>query len=117
MRASRPAILLSALPSLLMLGLFYSLALHMHRSLGGWPAGIGELGFSGSLVTHATIADNVFVFVFLGMFFLPVPILVCLLVERWRHLVFYFAVYAGLFLTCWALMQLAPAQFLYWWRD
>jgi hypothetical protein len=51
------------------------------------------------------------------MFFLPVPILVCLLVERWRHLVFYFAVYAGLFLTCWALMQLAPTQFLYWWSD
>jgi hypothetical protein len=51
------------------------------------------------------------------MFFLPVPILVCLLVERWRRLVFYFAVYAGLFLTCWALMQLAPTQFLYWWRD
>ena len=117
MRASRTAILLSALPNLLMLSLFYSLGLHMHRSLGGWPAAIGELGFSPSLVTHAAIAVNVFIVVFLSMFVLPVPVLVCLLVERWRRLVFYFAMYAGLFLICWALMQLAPAQFLYWWRD
>jgi len=42
---------------------------------------------------------------------------VFLLIARWRHLVVYFALYAGLFSTCWALMQLLSAQFLYWWRD
>jgi hypothetical protein len=40
------------LPTLVMLGLFYSLAVHMHQSLDGWPRSIGEDGFPASLLTQ-----------------------------------------------------------------
>ncbi|MDA0668109.1 MAG: hypothetical protein O3A50_10075 [Planctomycetota bacterium] len=118
MKASRTGIVVSALPGLLALALFYSLAVHMHRSLGGWPAGIGEAGFPPALLTHATIATTYFwVSVVLSIFILPAAILVCLLVSRWRHLAPYFALYALVFVVSIALMQLAPEPFLYWWWD
>jgi hypothetical protein len=101
-----------------MLGLFYSLAFHMHRSLGGWPASIGERGFPSSLVAHANVTVYFFVaLICFGVFVWPLATAVCLLVPRWRRVVPYLAVYALLSLCCWGLMQLAPAQFLYWWRD
>ncbi len=101
-----------------MLGLFYSLALHMYRSLGGWPTSIGERGFPASLVAHANITMYFFIaLIWFGMFALPVAILVCLLRQPWRRFVPYFALYALAFLVCWGLMQLAPEPFLYWWRD
>jgi hypothetical protein len=118
MRASRTGIVASALPSIIMLGLFYTLALHMYRSLGGWPTSIGERGFPASLVAHANITVYFFIALILfGMFVLPVAILVCLLRQPWRRLVPYFALYALAFFVCWGLMQLAPEPFLYWWRD
>lgn len=118
MRASRIGVVVSALPNLVMLGLFYSLAFHMHRSLGGWPTSIGERGFPPLLVTHVNIAVDYFiVLLLLSLFVLPVAIVVCLLVERWKWVVRYLALHALLFAVCWALMQLAPEQFLYWWRD
>jgi NADH:ubiquinone oxidoreductase subunit 3 (subunit A) len=118
MRTSRTGIIVSASPGLLALGLFYSLAIHMHRSLGGWPSGIGEAGFPPALLAHATIATSYFwILLLLSIFTLPVAILVCLLVPRWRHLVPYFALYALVFIVSIVLMQLAPEQYLYWWRD
>ena len=48
---------------------------------------------------------------------LPVAILLCLFVPRWKRFVPYFALYRLLFVVCWGLMQLAPEPFLYWWRD
>src|ERR1041385_497916 len=53
LRPSAKGAVISASPSLLMLLLFYSLAFHMYESLGGWPAGIGEAGFSPGLKGHA----------------------------------------------------------------
>jgi hypothetical protein len=118
MKASRTGIVVSALPSLIMLGLFYSLAVHMHRSLGGWPSSIGEAGFSPSLLTHANITVLCFESLFLACFVLvPVVSIVCLLMQRWRPVVPYLALFAALFLICWGCMQFAPDQFLYWWRD
>jgi NADH:ubiquinone oxidoreductase subunit 3 (subunit A) len=118
MRTSRTGIAISALPGLLALGLFYSLAIHMHRALGGWPSGIGEAGFPPALATHANVATSYFWITLLVSFFtLPVAILFCLLVSRWRHLVRYFALYAFVFMVSILLMQLAPEPFLYWWRD
>ena len=118
MSTSRTVITIAALPGLVMLALFYSLALHMHQSLGGWPTSIGERGFPPALVVHSAITVNVFIALFLSLFVLPIPILVCLLVERWRRFAVYFAVYAGVFLLCFALTQFAaPSHFLYWWRD
>lgn len=118
MRKPHVGIVLSTLPSLLMLGLFYSLAIHMRQSLGGWPTSIGEDGFPPLLVTHAIITTTYFsILILLGIFVFPVAILVCSLVPSWRRVVRYFALYALLFLVCWGLMQFAPEQFLYWWRD
>ena len=39
-RQSRMAIAAAVLPPLLMLALFYSLAVHMYQALGAWPASI-----------------------------------------------------------------------------
>src|SRR5215472_8659696 len=118
MNASLRGIAISALPSALMLGLFYSLAIHMHHALGGWPASIGERGFPPTLVTHATLTvDFCIGFVLSTVFVMPIAILTCSLVQRWRHLAPYFAFHGLLSIACWGLMQLAPAQFLYWWWD
>ena len=48
--------MVSALPGLIMLGLFYSLALHMRFRLGDWPSSIGVRGFPPLLVTHGELA-------------------------------------------------------------
>ena len=118
MRASRTGIILSATPGVLAVALFYSLAIHMHRTLGGWPAGIGEAGFPPVLLIHATIATSYFWILLLVSFLtVPVGILVCLLVSRWRHLVPYLVVYALVFAGSIVLMQFAPEPYLYWWRD
>src|SRR4051794_41179443 len=110
MKVSRTAIAASALPGLLLLGLFYSLPLHMHRSLGGWPASIGERGFPPSLVAHVNVTVYYFeALILLGMFIWPLAFLVCLLIPRWRRVVPYLAFYALIFLVCWGIMQLAPA--------
>jgi hypothetical protein len=118
MRVSRPGIIVAGLPGLLMLALFYSLVLHMYHSLGGWPRGIGEYGFSPSLLAHANVTVYSFgVLILLGIFIWPLAILLCAVVPRWRRVIPYLALYAAVFLICWGLMQLAPEQFLYWWRD
>jgi multisubunit Na+/H+ antiporter MnhB subunit len=71
-------------PALVMLGLFYSLAAHMHQSLGAWPSSIGERGFPESLITHAYIATNYFaILLFVSIFAWPVVFLLCLLNRRW----------------------------------
>src|SRR5262249_35794568 len=118
MSPSRTGTTVAALPGVVMVALFYSLAIHMHRSLGGWPTSIGEHGFPSGLVTHSAVTADVFTVLVLSLFILPIPILTCLLVERWRRFTVYFTVYAGVVLLGFALTQFAaPAQFLYWWRD
>jgi hypothetical protein len=108
----------AALPGLTGLLLFYSLAIHMHLSLGGWPTSIGEYGFPRALIVHSAVTIDLFGALFLSLFLFPIPILVCLLVERWRQFAVYFAVCATACLLCLALAQFAaPAQFLYWWND
>ena len=101
-----------------MLGLFYSLAFHMYQSLGKWPTSIGERGFPPLLLTHARIA-NIYLVVFLlvSVLVLPLAILVCSVVPRWRQWVPYLGVYVLSVFVCWALTQLAPEPFLWWWRD
>ncbi|PYX49616.1 MAG: hypothetical protein DMG76_36915, partial [Acidobacteria bacterium] len=58
MSTSRTGITIAALPGVVMLALFYSLAIHMHQSLGGWPTSIGERGFPLALVIHSAITVN-----------------------------------------------------------
>ena len=115
---ARPGIALAIFPPLAMLGLFYSLAIHMRQSLGAWPSSIGERGFPPLLVAHAHIASSYFVaLLLLSMFVLPVIILLCLFVPPWKRFIPYFALFGLLFVICWGLMQLAPEPFLHWWID
>lgn len=118
MRLARTGILVSALPNLFLLVLFYSLAWHMFRALGGWPSSIGDHGFPRPLVAHADITMYYFVgLIWFGMFIWPVAVLLCVVVPRWREFIPYLGLYGALFLSCLALMQLVPEQFLNWWRD
>ena len=112
------AVAAAVLPALLMLVLFYSLAIHMHRSLGGWPTSIGEGGFPAALIAHGSVAANYFmILVLVSIFAWPVAFLMCWLIRRWRVCVYYLGIYALSCLACFGAMLLAPSQFLNWWWD
>ncbi len=109
---------LATLPAFITLALFYSLAMHMHNALGGWPASIGERGFPASLVLHAHIAESCFYKLVLICFLVwPVAFLLCLFIPRWKRSLFYLGVYAFSCLLGLGLMLLAPSSFLDWWWD
>jgi hypothetical protein len=114
----RTGLVIAALPGIVMLTLFYSLAVHMYHALGGWPASIGERGFPQALIIHSTVAISVFVVLVLSLFLSPVAFVACLIVERWHSFAVYCVVYAVSVVVSLVLTQVAaPAQFLYWWRD
>ena len=116
MKISR--IIASSVPGLLLLALFYSLAFHMQRSLGSWPTAIGTNGFPRVLVVHADITMALFGILLLSSVFLaPGAFAVCVVTPRWLPNAAYFVIYVVVFVACWGLMQLAPGQFLNWWRD
>lgn len=115
---SRVMTLVSVLPALLVLALFYSLAIHMHRSLGGWPDSIGMRGFPSGLVTHADVAVGSFGILLLACLTAwPVALLLSASIRPLRGAVFYLGAFAVSCLACFAAMALAPAPFLYWWWD
>jgi len=118
LRPTRKGAVLSMSPNLLMLVLFYSLAVHMYQSLGDWPASIGGEGFSPLLIAHAGIATNYLVILLLlTVFIWPVTLLLCALVRRWRGLVSYLGIYGLSYAVSCGLMLLAPSGFLNWWWD
>ena len=112
------SVVVSSMPSLLMLALFYSLAIHMYQSLGAWPTFIGERRFSSLLTAHAYIATDYFaILLLLSVIVWPVAFLLCVIIRRWRGLVSCLGIHALSYLVCWGLLLLAPSQFLYWWWD
>ena len=114
----KAGIVISILPYLLALLLFYSLAIHMHQSLEGWPERNGTDGFPPALLMHDRIQGGyISCLLLFTIFVVPAIILVCLLVSRWRHLVVYFVVHLVALPVCYGLMQLAPEGYLYWWGD
>ena len=114
----KAGVFIATLPYLLALLLFYSLAIHMHQSLDGWPERIGTDGFSSALLMHDKILGGYITYLVLfTVFVVPVIILVCLMVSRWRYLVVYFVVHLLSLPVCFGLMQLAPEGYLYWWWD
>ena len=118
MKISRTAVLISALPSVAMLALFYSLAIHMRYTLGAWPATIGNHGFPPGLIIHCDVTWTFCsILIFASVVIVPIAILVCLLVRPWRRFTRYFVLYALIYALCWSLMLLAPAPFLNWWWD
>ena len=117
-KVTRIGLLLSSLPSLIALALFYSLAIHMRLSLGAWPQSIGERGFPPALVTHSHVTWRCWeVLAFVSIFVLPAVTVVCALVPRGRRFAFYPALGTLAFLLAWGFMFLAPARFLNWWWD
>ena len=106
------------LPGLSMLGLFYSLVLHMRWRLGRFPESIGNHGFPPSLSRHGewtwtyvSILSNGSVFA------VPALILVTLAMPRWRRWATVPAIYGLTLVGAWGLMLLAPNAFLHWWWD
>lgn len=118
MNVSRNGLLIATMPGMLLLVLFYSLAIHMLWRLDGWPASIGERCFPPALVAHAAIAVNFTGLLVVSLLAMPVPILICLFVKRWQRFAAYFSVYAAVTLLCCAMTFFAaPTPFLTWWKD
>jgi hypothetical protein len=115
---SRCVVIGAIILSLIQLGLFYSLAIHMRQSLGRWPASIGTPNFSPGLILHDTLEAHYFGGMLLVTFLVcPVLYLVCLAVRSWRRYLPYLGVHVFSFALCVGLMLLAPSRFLDWWLD
>lgn len=111
-------VVLIGLHPLLFLVSFYSLALHMHGTLGGWPETIGTTGFPDSLGLHCDMAIWAFGSLLAGG--LPCAVIGVFLSAMVPRLKGYTRL-LGIYLLCTglalALMSLAPSPFLDWWWD
>ena len=82
--------IIAVMPWSLALGLFWSLAIHLYLSLGGWPEMSGTKGFSSVLLLHANIHYNYLMFLsLLTLFVCPVIFLLCLFIKRLKKLIIY----------------------------
>jgi hypothetical protein len=117
-RRSRLAMAAAAVHPIVSVGLFYSLAIHMHRRLGGWPRGIGDRGFPDGLALHADLASHAFGALLLGcLFSWPLAVLLCASAPRLRPGLLYLGIYGLTGGAAFGAMMLAPEPFLYWWWD
>jgi len=115
---SRRGTIVATAPPLVMLVLFYSLAVHMYLALGGWPRSIGEAGFPSNLILHADVATRFFASLArVGILLVPVATLCCVVTRRARGLMPYIGLYVAACSITFGIMHLAPARFLYWWWD
>ena len=114
----KSTLICTVVPGLLFLVIFYSLAVHMHNSLGRWPESIGTHGFSLALNTHSEIALNYFGwFLLFAIFAWPVLVASFALIANLKR---YLPQVMALGLSFWIFvpwMFLAPSDFLYWWWD
>lgn len=108
----------SMIPAILLVGAWYTLAIHMYLSLGGWPANIGNAGFSSALNLHVEIAQHCFWLPSLILFVTwPIAVVVFAVVRRWRAGIHYLGIVAIVWALAFGLTQLGPDGFLYWWWD
>lgn len=114
---SRRWLALLTLPGLLALVSFYSLAVHMHIRLSGWPERIGTDGFPPDLITHRDISDGFFGIALLLALVMPAVLALFALVPQVRSRVIYPAFCGTACWLCLSLTALAPAGFLRWWWD
>ena len=101
-----------------MLGLYYSMAMHMWITLGQWP-GIGENGFPLGLLIHARIlqyyAEG---WIIWSVFCLPLAIIFTVLARKRFQITKCLAFQLLAFAVVLSVMNhLVPAGFLNWWRD
>ena len=66
------------------LALFFTLALHVHRSLGGWPETIGTRGFPEALLRHDGATSAAFGVLVIGLALSPIALLFCAAAPRLR---------------------------------
>ena len=100
------------------LSLFYSLAIHIHRSHGGWPETFSDKGFPQGLVMHSDLAQLTFGSLLLAcIFIVPIAILLCACVPRMRPGLGFLGIYALTSGAALGAMMLAPDPFLSWWWD
>ena len=112
------ALVLAALPGVVSLVLYYSLALHMWLALGRWPTNIGERGFPPHLVSHVHLEHYYFgALIGFGIFVWPLALLICGVVARWERYVIPLTLFALFFLVSCLLRTYAPAEFQTWWMD
>jgi hypothetical protein len=114
---SRRWLALLTLPGLLALVSFYSLAVHMHIRLSGWPERIGTDGFPPDLITHDGISTGLFSVALVLALCMPAVLVLHALVPRLRSNMIYPAFCGTACWLCLALTALAPAGFLKWWWD
>ena len=116
-RQSKSTLLFLLLPGLINLAAFYSLALHMHLSLGDWP-GIGTDGFPEALLLHNKLVSYLFTnsLFFPLILFGPLWILFYLIkpIRPWLDKLSAFGISC---VVSALLTQLAPSGFLYWFWD
>ncbi|MDG1359963.1 MAG: hypothetical protein P8P71_05930 [Phycisphaerales bacterium] len=108
----------STIPAIVLLGAFYTLAIHMYLSLGGWPGNIGNAGFSSALKLHVEIAQHCFWLPSLVLFVTwPIAVVVFAVVRRWQAGIHYLGIVAIAWALGFGLTQLGPDRFLDWWWD
>ncbi len=114
----RLPVMVTLLHPLLSIVLFFSLAIHMHRSLGRWPSSLGDRGFPPALVAHADSALSTFGALLLACIFVwPLALVLCTVVPKWRPGLRYLGLYAIASSLTYGAMMLAPDPFLSWWWD
>jgi hypothetical protein len=114
---SRRRLALLTLPGLLALVSFYSLAVHMHIRLSGWPERIGTDEFPPDLITHHDISNGFILIALLLALVMPAVLALFALVPQLRSRMIYPAFSGTACWLCLSLTALAPAGFLQWWWD
>ncbi|MDG2020403.1 MAG: hypothetical protein P8J59_00480 [Phycisphaerales bacterium] len=108
----------SMIPAIVLVGAFYTLAIHMYLSLGGWPGNIGNAGFSSALNLHVEIAQYCVWLLSLVLFVTwPIAVVVFAVVRRWQAGIHYLGIVAISWALGFGLTELGPDGFLYWWWD
>ncbi len=115
--SSRSALIAALAVPISASALFFTLALHMHRSLGGWPETIGNRGFPEGLLQHESAAFTAFGILLIGLLLSPLALLLCAAAPRLRGGLSPIAIYAAASIAALLLTNLAPDPFLYWWWD
>lgn len=116
-KPNRNAMIALVTPSLFYLVMFYTLAVHMHQSLGGWPTSIGDRGFPEGLVLHANLVRVCFYVLLMGTVFIWPAIFFPAVLFKVRFALPYLSIHAVSFTAAFGLMLMAPEPFLYWWWD
>lgn len=108
---------LTAMPGLLALAAFFSLAVHMRSRLRGWPDSCGTHKLPQELVVHFEIAAWLFSVVFVTLCCMPLVLALFAAVPQLRSRIIYPACFSVANWLCFFTTFLAPDAFQNWWWD